>query len=264
MTTAGKTPFKVEYAVEMTCNDCVEAVSNALAGIPGIDGFYVDLSEQRVVVEGTAPPSKVFQIIRNTGRKAVVRGQGTLKGKAGAAVCIFEGYTYTPASDDEPTPKRPPRGVARFIQIDEDICLIDVTVEGIPPGTHGIHIHETGDISDGVASTGDHYNPEGVAHGDLEQGHVGDLGNIIVDENGWGDLLVESRRIKVGDVIGRSMVITHDEDDLGQGSNEQSKIDGNSGRGALTGVIARSAGAFENSKKICACSGTTLWEDVRI
>ena len=41
MTTEGKTPFKVEYAVEMTCNDCVEAVSNALADIPGNVTYFV-------------------------------------------------------------------------------------------------------------------------------------------------------------------------------------------------------------------------------
>ncbi len=27
------------------------------------------------------------------------------------------------------------------------------------------------------------------------------------------------------------------------------------------GVIARSAGLFENMKKICSCSGKTLWEE---
>lgn len=27
------------------------------------------------------------------------------------------------------------------------------------------------------------------------------------------------------------------------------------------GIIARSAGLFENDKKICACDGVTLWEE---
>ena len=27
------------------------------------------------------------------------------------------------------------------------------------------------------------------------------------------------------------------------------------------GIIARSAGLFENSKKICACDGLTLWDE---
>lgn len=27
------------------------------------------------------------------------------------------------------------------------------------------------------------------------------------------------------------------------------------------GIIARSAGLFENPKKVCTCSGVTLWEE---
>src|SRR5205807_916343 len=98
----------------------------------------------------------------------------------------------------------------------------------------------------------------------IEHGHAGDLGNIEVDSNGWGDLVIESNRLKVWDLIGRSMVISKNEDDLGKGGNEQSKIDGNSGPGLITGIIARSAGAFQNTKKICTCSGQTLWEEARI
>ncbi|CAJ0838162.1 649_t:CDS:2 [Entrophospora sp. SA101] len=226
------TPFKTEYAVEMTCESCVKTINNVLKNIPGIDNFDIDLQEQKVIVEGT-----------DTGKTVIVRGQGTINGShAGAA----------------------PRGLARLVQIDNDICLIDITVQGLTPGYHGIHIHELGDISNGPLSTGDHYNPENVEHGDINIGHIGDLGNIYVDESGWGDLVVESRRIKVWEIIGRSIVISHGKDDEGKGNDKQSKIDGNSGQGLIAGIIARSAGAFENTKKVCSCSGKTLWEEARL
>ena len=55
------------------------------------------------------------------------------------------------------------------------------TIEGLPPGDHGFHIHQFGDCSsiDGK-SAGGHFNPEGVDHGapSDEIRHVGDLGNI--------------------------------------------------------------------------------------
>lgn len=207
-------------------------------------------------------PSKISRALKETGRTVIVRGQGVADGQghSGAAVCIFDTY------GDDPTQQIPKgtQGLARFVQIDEETCLIDLTVEGLSPGKHGVHIHELGDISRGWMSTGDHFNPTDVEHGDPENGHVGDLGNVEVDANGWGDLVVESNRVKVWDIIGRSMVITERQDDFGKGNTKESKWDGNSGPGILCGIIARSAGAFENMKKVCACSGKTLWEEARI
>lgn len=205
-----------------------------------------------------APPSVVSRKLKETGRTVIVRGQGVPDGQghSGAAVCIFDCYGENPNSA-LPSGKS---GLARFVQVDNDTCLIDLTIQGLSPGKHGVHIHESGDISNGWKSTGDHYNPTEVEHGDgVSGGHVGDLGNVEVDENGWGDLIFESNRVKVWDIIGRSMVITENEDDL-----KSSSKDGNSGNGILCGIIARSAGAFENTKMVCACSGNTLWEEARM
>ncbi|KAI8978955.1 superoxide dismutase [Pilobolus umbonatus] len=231
--------FKTEFAVEMTCQSCANDVT-------------------RVLQQIEAPPSTVSKKLKESGRTVIVRGQGVPDGQghSGAAVCIFDCYGNNPDAT-MPVGKS---GLARFIQVDNDTCLIDLTVEGLTPGKHGVHIHELGDISSGWQSVGDHYNPTEVAHGDIHHGHLGDLGNIEVDKNGWGDLVVESTRIKVWDIIGRSMVITEKEDDLGHHGKE----DGNSGDGVLCGIIARSAGAFENTKSVCACNGNTLWEEARL
>lgn len=40
------------------------------------------------------------------------------------------------------------RGVVRFVQAGDE-CIIDGTVDGLTPGSHGIHVHECGDISNG-------------------------------------------------------------------------------------------------------------------
>ncbi|KAI8991066.1 superoxide dismutase [Mycotypha africana] len=221
--------FKTEFAVEMTCD-----------------------------VSYKTPPSLVCKKLKETGRTVIVRGQGVPDGQghSGAAVCIFECY----GSDPLAVIPKGKSGLARFIQVDPETCLIDLTVEGLTPGKHGVHIHEAGDISEGWKSTGDHYNPTNEKHGDgVHTGHIGDLGNIEVDENGWGDLVVESTRVKVWDIIGRSMVISENEDDL-----KDDTKDGNSGNGVFCGIIARSAGAFENTKMVCACSGNTLWQEARM
>jgi copper chaperone for superoxide dismutase len=41
------------------------------------------------------------------------------------------------------------KGVIRFLQTDENTCVVDGTLDGLSPGLHGLHIHECGDISQG-------------------------------------------------------------------------------------------------------------------
>lgn len=65
--------------------------------------------------------------------------------------------------------------------------LLDVDISGLPPGTHAIHIHETGSCEPpSFESAGGHYAPRGNAHGILSDdgAHVGDLLNLQVPESG--------------------------------------------------------------------------------
>ena len=38
-------------------------------------------------------------------------------------------------------------------------CVIEGTIDGLSPGEHGLAVHETGDVSRGCATLGDHFNP---------------------------------------------------------------------------------------------------------
>lgn len=129
------------------------------------------------------------------------------------------------------------KGVIRFSTNKEEKhsggCVVDGVVDGLVPGFHGIHIHECGDLSNGCDSLGNHYNPGLTTHGgpdsEIDQRHVGDLGNIEADAQGRAKFRFIDRVIQVPDIIGRSVVITEKMDDFGKGNNEQSLIDGNSG-----------------------------------
>jgi Cu-Zn family superoxide dismutase len=75
---------------------------------------------------------------------------------------------------------------------------VNVQVEGLSPGLHGIHIHAVGScVAPTFASAGGHYNPLSHQHG-LENPngpHAGDLPNLVVDVSGHGRLQAMTDRV---------------------------------------------------------------------
>ena len=120
-------------------------------------------------------------------------------------------------------------GIVLFIQ-KEDYVQIKIDIKGLKKNhLHGFHIHESGDLREGCKSCCAHYNPENTDHGDLQGGHAGDLGNIKTDENGNCKITLKTSKFIVDNILGRSIIIHEDEDDLGLGEFEDSKTTGHSG-----------------------------------
>lgn len=83
-------------------------------------------------------------------------------------------------------------------------------------------------------SAGPHFNPNSKDHGapDAAVRHVGDLGNVVADASGVAKVNITDKQISlVGDnsVLGRTLVVHADQDDLGVGGHELSKTTGNAG-----------------------------------
>lgn len=72
-----------------------------------------------------------------------------------------------------------------------------------------------------------------------------------MDEKGRGNLVGEVGW-RVWELVGRGICVQPVEAG-GLGEEE--------GRGEVVGVVARSAGAWENEKVVCGCSGKTVWEE---
>ena len=136
------------------------------------------------------------------------------------------------------------KGTILLMQAPNTPTLIKGTITGLKPGLHGFHIHEFGDMSKGCESMGGHYNPDNVNHGDLKEGHVGDLENVTADENGVAKFSIVASRVDLmgeRSVIGRGIVIHEDEDDLGKGGDAESLKTGNAGERLACGVIVTRA-----------------------
>ena len=120
----------------------------------------------------------------------------------------------------------------------EDYIRIKIDVKGLKKNhLHGFHIHETGDLREGCKSCCAHYNPDEVEHGGLENGHAGDLGNIKTDDEGNCMMSLKTNKFIVDDILGRSIIIHDDEDDLGLGGHEDSLTTGHSGARIACSVI---------------------------
>lgn len=236
---------KIQFTVDLTCGKCEEAIRSGLKDNPNIRDVSVNLEKQLVVVETSLATSEVVRLIENTGKKALVTGIGASGGQLnnlGSAVAILH----------EGNPSSGVRGVTRIVQTSSDSCIFDGTVDGLMPNSqHSLAIHEFGDISQGCDSCGDvllSAPSEGSSF--IQSKPYGDLGLIASNADGRSDFRLESNRIKVWDVIGRSMVISSPTEGI---TSKWKRL--------ACGIIARSAGIFENFKKICACDGTTIWDE---
>ena len=142
-------------------------------------------------------------------------------------------------------------GNIMFYTKSDDTVLIDIDLSGLPKNAKlGFHIHEAGDITDGCKSACAHFNPFNTVHGGPKSinRHVGDLGNIITDNNGNCKMKFYDHMIKLDNstcnIIGRSIVIHENTDDLGKGNNKESLKTGNAGNRIACSVIGYSKKMF--------------------
>ena len=95
-----------------------------------------------------------------------------------------------------------------------------------------------------------HFNPYNKQHGGptSKERHVGDLGNIHFDAKGIAKFRMEDGLVKLrgtkANVIGRSVVIHEDMDDLGMGGHNDSLTTGHAGKRITCAVIGYSKRMF--------------------
>ena len=129
------------------------------------------------------------------------------------------------------------KGTVLICEKPSGIIEFEVNLTNLTPGKHGFHIHEAGNLAEGCKSCCSHFNPLGANHGGLHDKnhsrHLGDLGNITADKRGNCRQLISDKSLKLRgskyNIIGRSVVIHEDEDDLGLGNHHDTLTTGHSG-----------------------------------
>lgn len=176
--------------------------------------------------------------IQDTGRDAILRGSGKAES---AAVCILE--THATTVQDHV------RGLIRMVQVAPSMTLLDVTLRGVSPGLYNVTVRATGDISDGAASTGGIWDLLQAKQAAPPRPAKGIFGTIEVSQSGLGSVFLD-KPIQIWELIGRSIVVSRKQDNFDREDPD-----------TLVGVIARSAGVWDNDKTVCSCSGKTVWEE---
>jgi copper chaperone for superoxide dismutase len=140
------------------------------------------------------------------------------------------------------------RGLVRMVQVAANMTIVDLSIRGLSPGTYYATVRETGDISAGAESTGGVW--EALRARQEGTPCRGVFGTVEVGRGGIGTVFLD-KPIQIWEMIGRSMVVAKRQD----GAFDKNDPD------TLVGVIARSAGVWDNDKTVCSCSGKTVWQE---
>ncbi len=117
------------------------------------------------------------------------------------------------------------------------------TLDNVPAGMHGFHIHEGESCAEEGKAAGGHFNPREVMHGylpsaGLDSAHAGDLGNYPGNNHGSAEwtLDVPGLTLTPGElsVANRTFILHAEPDDLGQPT-------GNAGARIACGIIQTAA-----------------------
>lgn len=230
------TAFEATYATPMHCDGCTKDIKNCLNEVKGIDELKFDLTKQILSVNGNVAPSSIITALEKCGRDAIIRGAGKPNS---SAVSILETHENLDLTKDTPV-----RGLARIVEVSEKCTFFDITINGVEkPGKYWASIHETGDVSGGATSTGDVWY-------EFKEPIVCNSKSDLDDKLYSGQAFLKAP-LNVWELIARSFVVT---------TNPSHKA-GNPKDYDICGVIARSAGIWENDKQVCACSGKTIWQE---
>ncbi len=136
-----------------------------------------------------------------------------------------------------------PLGTATFQQTADGVMIM-LDVNGLTPGAHAVHIHETGkcDASMKFTTAGGHFNPMMKTHGkDSEMPmHAGDMDNQTADASGHLKAMITNKGISLAD--GQTTVFDSDGSAIvihAKPDDYKTQPTGDAGDRVVCGVIER-------------------------
>ena len=96
-------------------------------------------------------------------------------------------------------------GTADFVETADGsgkLVTITVTVSGLKPGMHGVHLHAVGKCTPDFTAAGCHFDPGPASNTDPDANHpfhMGDIPQLSVAANGKGTMKITTTRVTLSD-----------------------------------------------------------------
>jgi len=95
---------------------------------------------------------------------------------------------------------------------DDRVVHIQGIITGLDEGKHGLHVHQTGNISSSCNASGGHYNSDNVTDDDIKH----NFGNIEARADGAADVLLGFTDVGLDELLDTALVVHQNEDDVGK------------------------------------------------
>ena len=147
--------------------------SYVTSGITLVAGQQTSITGLALIVHANADDG----VSQPTGNAGARLGCSLITTPARAVASVWAGGTAPSADFSGAVTFTQPAGSA--------VVTVSVALTGLPPGLHGLHVHDMTTASQGCGTAG-HLNPFARPHSYPSNvtRHVGDLGNIVVDAQG--------------------------------------------------------------------------------
>jgi Cu-Zn family superoxide dismutase len=140
-------------------------------------------------------------------------------------------------------------GTADFVESQQGsgkIVNITVTVSGLKPGNHGVHLHAVGKCAPDFAAAGGHFDPGPASNPDPDANHpyhMGDIPQLTAPASGKATMKIATTRVTLSDGplslfdADGSAIIVHGNPDQGITGEPKSGVSG--GPRVACGVIEK-------------------------
>jgi Cu-Zn family superoxide dismutase len=119
---------------------------------------------------------------------------------------------------------------------------VELTLKGLPPGEHAVHLHSVAKCEPPFKSAGTHFDPTNKKHGlqNPDGPHAGDMPNFTVAANGTARTTITNKNVTLGSEAnsiyaggGTALVIHEKADDM------KTDPSGNAGEPIACGAITK-------------------------